>query len=564
MDWGSSGVRDQPAKEQPRLHSTSGFDDATAESTLDLWQRYCEQRWDADSLGLSLDVSRIRFGKNFLSEMAPQMNAALDAMHALEAGAIANPDENRMVGHYWLRMPDLAPSPQDGAGIRASIAAVEAFAQSVRSGERQGSGGLFRHVLHIGIGGSVLGPQFASQALRIAGDAISVHFLDNADPDGVESVLNQLDGQLGQTLISVVSKCGWTPTPRRVQQEVQAAYGRMGLNFGRHAVATTVTGSALDKQSIDENWLARFPLWDWVGGRTSVTAAVGLLPLALQGIDVRQLLAGAAEMDCHTRERDLRANPAALIALAWYWEGNGRGDKTMVMLPYKDRLSLMERYVRQLVMESIGKRLDRSGRLVRQGLVVYGHKGTADQHSYVQQLRDGMDNCFLTFVLVLQDSLYGGMMPLNGNTLGDHLFGGFEGTRNALFDRGRDSLTITLPDLSPQSLGALIALFERAVGLYAELVNVNAYNQPGVEKNMAGRLIDLQAQVLQQLEGGSAQTADEIAAVIGRPEQCESVFLLLEHLSRNPERCVTLVSPVSEPPQRRRWRFDGVGARRAS
>lgn len=564
MHLGYVGVRDQFAVEQVCLRSPAGPDGSNGESPSALWQRYCEQRWDADTLGLSLDVSRIRFDKNFLSEMTPQINAALNAMAALEAGAIANPDENRMVGHYWLRAPDLAPTPQIGTGIRAGIAAVETFAQGVRSGERQGAGGHFRHVLHIGIGGSALGPQFASQALRMAGDAISVHFLDNADPDGVESVLNQLDGQLGQTLVSVVSKCGWTPTPRRVQQEVQAAYGRKGLDFGRHAVATTVAGSALDKQSVAENWLARFPLWDWVGGRTSVTAAVGLLPLALQGVDVRQLLAGAAEMDRHTRERDLRANPAALIALAWYWEGNGRGDKTMVMLPYKDRLSLMERYVRQLVMESVGKRLDRSGRLVRQGLVVYGHKGTADQHSYVQQLRDGMDNCFLTFVPVLQDSLYGGMRPLNGNTLGDHLFGGFEGTRNALYDRGRDSLTITLPDLSPRSLGALIALFERAVGLYAELINVNAYNQPGVEKNMAGKLIDLQAQVLQQLEGGSAQTADEIATVIGQPDQCESIFLLLEHLSRNPERGVALVSLIGEPPQHRRWRFDAAGARQAS
>ena len=557
-------MRDQSGSELARQHNPKWRDETESESSAALWQRFCEQRWDADALGLSLDVSRIRFGQGFLSEMTPQITSALDAMAALEAGAIANSDENRMVGHYWLRAPDLAPTVQDGVNIRASVVSVESFARRVRSGELLGSGGPFQHLVHIGIGGSALGPQFASQALRTVGDAMSVHFLDNADPDGVETVLDQLDGALGRTLVSTVSKSGWTPTPQRVQQEVKAAYARKGLDFARHAVATTVVGSVLDLHALEGRWLARFPLWDWVGGRTSVTAAVGLLPLALQGVDVQQLLDGAAGMDCHTRSRDFCANPAALMALAWYWEGNGRGDKTMVVLPYKDRLSLMERYVRQLVMESVGKRLDRAGRLVRQGLTVYGHKGTTDQHSYVQQLRDGMDNCFLTFVPVLQDSLCGVTRPQNGNTLGDHLFGGFEGTRNMLYERGRDSLTISLPDLSPRSLGALIALFERAVGLYAELINVNAYNQPGVEKNMAGKLIELQTEVLRQLEGGSAQTADEIASAIGRMAQCESVFLLLEHLSRNPGRGIVMSSPISEPPQRRRWRFDPSAVREAS
>ncbi len=526
-------------------------------SRMALWHRYCAQRCDVPSLGISLDVSRIRFGSGFINHMEPRLITAFSAIAELEAGALANRDENRMVGHYWLRAPQLAPTEQARKAIRTVQADIQAFARRVHAGEVRGAGGRFEHLVHIGIGGSSLGPQFACDALRGATDRLQVHFLDNADPDGLDTLLQQLGGALGRTLVSVVSKSGWTPTPRRVQQALEAAYARQGLAFRAHAVATSVEGTELDQQAQQENWLARFALWDWVGGRTSVTSAVGLLPLSLQGIDVQPLLEGACEMDRATRARNLRNNPAALLALAWYWEGRGRGDKAMVLLPYKDRLSLLTRYVRQLVMESLGKRYDRNGQEVRQGLAVYGHKGTTDQHAYVQQLRDGRDNCFVTFVVVLKDRQAQTDDPPRV-ALGDHLFGGFEGTRETLFDHGRDSLTITLPDLSPRSLGALIALFERAVGLYAELIDVNAYHQPGVNKNMAGSLLDLQAAVLEQLEGGGAQTAEEIAAAIGQPERCETVFLLLEHLSHN-ARGVRRLSP-HELPHRQRWQMAHIQA----
>jgi glucose-6-phosphate isomerase len=529
----------------------------THQSRLALWRRYCEERCDVPSLGLSLDVSRIRFGSGFLAHMEPRLAAAFSAMADLEAGALSNRDENRMVGHYWLRAAQLAPTEQERKNIRAVQSDIQTFAQRVHCGDICGAGGRFEHLVHVGIGGSTLGPQFACDALRSTGDSIQVHFLDNADPDGVDMLVERLGGALGRTLVSVVSKSGWTPTPRRVQLALEGAYARQGLEFRRHAVATTMEGTELDQQAQQEQWLARFALWDWVGGRTSVTSAVGLLPLSLQGINVQQLLEGACEMDRATRVRDVRANPAALLAIAWYWEGQGRGDKAMVLLPYKDRLSLLTRYVRQLVMESLGKRYDRNEQDVRQGLTVYGHKGTTDQHAYVQQLRDGRDNCFITFVVVLRDRLSTTCAPERA-VLGDHLFGGFEGTRDTLFDNGRDSLTIALPDLSARSLGALIALFERAVGLYAELINVNAYHQPGVNKNMAGGLIELQAAVLEQLEGNGAQTAEEIAEAIGRPERCESVFMLLEHLSHN-ARGVRMLSP-NELPQRRRWQAGPVQA----
>ncbi|MBI4579016.1 MAG: glucose-6-phosphate isomerase [Planctomycetes bacterium] len=504
-----------------------------------LWDRYQAYRCDAPDLGLSLDISRVRFDADYLDRMRAAMANAMDAMEALESGAIANPDERRMVGHYWLRSAERAPTEQIRRSISSAVASVQAFATAAHAGAVQGARGPFAHLIHVGIGGSSLGAQLICDVLRTGRDRIAVHFLDNADPDGIDQLVERLDGALGQTLVSVVSKSGWTPTPWHVLLELEAAYRRRGLDLARHAVATTVGGTALDRRAIEQGWLARFPLWDWVGGRTSVTSAVGLFPAAMQGVDVASFLRGAAAMDCLTRHRELRRNQAALLALAWYWLGNGRGDRDMVVLPYRDRLATLGRYVQQLVMESIGKELDRSGRVVHQGLTVYGNKGSTDQHAYVQQLRDGPNNFFAIFIHVQDDRTGPSMEVEPGLTLGDFLFGYLEGTRRALYERGRDSITITLPDLSPATLGALIALFERAVGLYAELVDVNAYHQPGVDKRAAASVVQLQRVVLGHLERlESPQTAGEIAWHIGRPEEVETVFKVLERLARDPRRGV--------------------------
>ena len=166
------------------------------------------------------------------------------------------------------------------------------------------------------------------------------------------------------------------------------AYKRAGLSFPAHAVAITMPGSQMDKTATGEGWLARFPMFDWIGGRTSVLSAVGLLPAALQGLDVDGLLSGAAACDKATRLHDVATNPAALMALMWHHATDGKGRKDMVVLPYKDRLLLFSRYLQQLVMESLGKQLDLDGKRVEQGIAVYGNKGSTDQHAFVQQLRD--------------------------------------------------------------------------------------------------------------------------------------------------------------------------------
>ncbi len=504
------------------------------------WSRFKKYFYQNPELGFALDISRIPFPDAFLPAMEAPMQKAFAAMKELERGAISNPDENRMVGHYWLRAADLAPTAELRGEITAALAQVEDFAARIHSGSLRAPGGrAFTQVLVVGIGGSALGPQFVSHALgNPATDKMAVSFFDNTDPDGMDYVLASLAGKLPETLVIVISKSGGTVETRNGQLEAAAAFKAAGLDYTKHFVAVTGAGSKLEQTAKAEGWLARFPMWDWVGGRTSELSAVGLLPARLQGIDIQQLIGGAAAMDAVTRQTSTAQNPAALLALMWYFATDGRGSKDMVILPYKDRLLLFSRYLQQLVMESLGKELDLSGRIVNQGIAVYGNKGSTDQHAYVQQLREGVNNFFVTFIEVLKDRAGTASMEVEpGVTTGDYLQGFYLGTRDALSEKDRASLTLTVNDVSPRTVGMLIALYERAVGLYASLVGINAYHQPGVEagKKAAGGVIALKLKVQAALkaEPTSALTAEALAAKIGTPEQAELVFKIAEHLAAN-------------------------------
>jgi len=505
---------------------------------IKLWQRYREYLCECPDLGLILDLSRMDFPEGFFRAMEPAMQTAFAEMDALEKGAIANPDENRMVGHYWLRHPQLAPAAIISAEIEFNLREIREFAESVHNGNITAPGGRrFTRFLVVGIGGSALGPQFVADALGSPEDRLKPFFIDNTDPDGIDRVLAEIGVHLTETLTIVISKSGSTKETKNGMLELQRAYAGAGLSFPRQAVAVTGRASELDRMAVEEGWLARFSMFDWVGGRTSVTSVVGLLPAALQGINIDRFLAGAGRCDAITRNPVTRSNPAALLALMWYHATGGRGEKDMVVIPYKDRLLLFSRYLQQLIMESLGKEKDRDGKVVNQGVSVYGNKGSTDQHAYVQQLREGVRNFFVTFIEVLRDREGGSMKVEPDTTSGDYLTGFLQGTRRALYENGRESLTITIDQLDSRSVGALIALFERAVGLYASLININAYHQPGVEagKQAASAVLKLQKEILGYLRvwKGEALTAEEIATAIGFPDEAEAVFKILLHASSN-------------------------------
>ncbi|VAI33250.1 unnamed protein product [Triticum turgidum subsp. durum] len=490
---------------------------AVEKDPIKLWDRYVEWLYQHKQLGLFVDVSRMGFTDDFLLQMEPLMQRAFVAMGELEKGAIANPDEGRMVGHYWLRDPGLAPNSFLRTKIEKTVDHILAFSQDIVSGKIKppsSQAGRFTQILSIGIGGSSLGPQFVSEALAPDNPPLKIRFIDNTDPAGIDHQIAQLGEELKSTLVIVISK----------------------------GVAITQENSLLDNTARIEGWLDRFPMFDWVGGRTSELSAVGLLPAALQGIDVKEMLVGAALMDEETRNTVVKENPAALLALSWYWATDGIGSKDMVVLPYKDSLLLLSRYLQQLVMESLGKEFDLDGNRVNQGLTVYGNKGSTDQHAYIQQLREGVHNFFVTFIEVLRDRPPGHDWELEpGVTCGDYLFGMLQGTRSALYSNDRESISVTVEEVTPRAVGALVALYERAVGIYASLVNINAYHQPGVEagKKAAGEVLALQKRVLTVLNEASCKdpaeplTLEQIADRCHCPEDIEMIYKIIQHMAAN-------------------------------
>ncbi|MFT4840718.1 MAG: glucose-6-phosphate isomerase [Planctomycetota bacterium] len=516
--------------------------------TANRFARYLRFRSVLDDPFVELDLSHSALEESDVSALTPALTMALQAMQEVEAGSIANADEGRQVGHFWLRAPGLAPSEELEQAIRGSIDDLAAFVEAVHCGRiAPPEGGAFGKVVLCGIGGSALGPMLLNDIFGspVAGDAavggsavgnsgqpMQLFVLDNTDPEGIDRMLARV-GSLQDALVIVISKSGGTAETRNGMLEVRRAVEQQGLAFAARAIAVTMDGSKLHQLATGEEWLKTFPMWDWVGGRTSITSAVGLLPGALIGMDIRAFLAGAAAMDDATRNPDVWQNPAAMLAAFWHHEGQGKGERAMVVLPYKDRMLLLSRYMQQLVMESLGKEHDRQGNVVNQGLAVYGNKGSTDQHAYVQQLRDGRHDFFATFVRVLQDRDGDEYFEVaDGVTAGDFLDGFWQGTRTALYEKGRRSATIAVDRVDERVLGALVGLFERTVSIYAELIDTNAYNQPGVEagKKAAGVVLDLQGKLLAAITTDAQSVIALAAKVSADPADC---WPILQHLAAN-------------------------------
>ncbi len=496
---------------------------------------------------LELDTTRMNAPGDLVDRYAEPIARAIEEMAALERGEHVNIDEDRAVGHYWLRDPNIAPAAEADR-VRASWRHITEFAEQVRAGKIVGAAGPFRKFLLIGIGGSALAPQLLYAAFRQPGQTPPLFVLDNTDPDGFECTLAEIRhaGGLGDTLTMVASKSGGTKETRNGMLIARHAYEQEGLVFEKHAVAMSMAngngecneanelydlarGQSRAKAEDGVPWLNWFELWDWVCGRTSMFAPVGLLPAALLGFDHEALLAGARRMDEATRRSDLRDNPALLMAVQWLHATETLRLTNMVVLPYRDRLALLGIYLQQLVMESLGK--------AGKGITVFGNKGSTDQHSFVQQLREGRPDFFALFVRTRTD---GDGWPSDFQvepnvTAGDYLAAFQEGTARALHDAGRPSMRITMDRLDEASLGALVALFERAVGFYATLIGINAYHQPGVEagKRAAGEYLELQAGLVDFLTANQGQpfTADELARQVGRPDEAAVVRDIIERLA---------------------------------
>ena len=488
--------------------------------------------------GFTVNFAGMKFNQAKLDGMKDLFARATREMKKIESGAIKNPDEKRQVTHFSDRKA-YAGSPL--------FKDVEKFAADLRGGKIKGSTGKkFEYAVINGIGGSALGPQLMQFAVNgpywnELSDAkrdgwLRIYFLDNTDAAGVADVLKAVE--LDKTLVVNISKSGGTQETKNNMISMEAAFTAAKLKWNAHAAAITMKGSELDKVARGGKWLKVMEMAESIGGRTSETSIVGHLPAALAGVDFKNFLAGACHMDDWTRNKDYCVNPAYMLAAMWYIAGKGKGDRNMVIVPYSDRLLLLSRYFQQLVMESLGKELDLDGKVVHQGLNVFGNKGGTDAHAFIQQLNDGRDDFFVTFIEVLEDAL---PLPIDGKiAMGDFLHGFEAGLSAALRSKGRQTIEMTIERVNTFNLGMIIALYERAVAVYAEFININAFHQPGVQayklasKGMIGLLKDVEDK-LGKLKGFKG-TAGGFAAEIGRPDDEVEVAGILAKLTLNSDK----------------------------
>ncbi|MBO5759910.1 MAG: glucose-6-phosphate isomerase [Lentisphaeria bacterium] len=486
----------------------------------------------------SMNFAGMDFEESAFDSVGERFAFVHSEMEKIELGEIKNPDENRKVTHFTDR------SSYTGS---AAFSEVEEFAAAIREGKIKGSTGKkFESALINGIGGSALGPQLLQMAINgpywneksssKRNGNLKIYFLDNTDPSGLCDALEVCD--LETTLVVNVSKSGGTQETKNNMLVAMQIFADAGIDFAKHSCAITMKDSELDKTARESNYLKVFEMAESIGGRTSETSIVGHLPAALAGIDFASLIRGACHMDSLTRRASFRENPAYMLSALWYIAGNGKGDRNMVIVPYSDRLILFSRYLQQLVMESLGKEKDLDGKRVCQGLNVFGNKGGTDAHAFIQQLNDGRDDFFVTFIEVMEDAMTANVAGTV--TMGDYLHGFMTGLAGALRAKGRQTIEMRIPRVDTFNIGMLIALYERAVAAYAELIHINAFHQPGVQAyKLASKgviqLLNDTEKALPQI-APFAGTVEELAAKLGMEEDLYILEGIMAKLAANNEK----------------------------
>lgn len=501
---------------------------------MNLIERNREYKLTDGKYGFSINFADMKFDQSDLNGLSKKFAAAHKEMIKLEDGAIKNPDENRKVTHF----SDRTEYPKSKLFTQ-----VEKFVAKVIKGKITGSTGkAFKSVIVNGIGGSALGPQLMQFAIngpywnelsKSKRNGLKIYFLDNTDSAGFLDVLQVVKPET--TLTLTISKSGGTQETKNNLTAMENYYKELELDFNGHAVAITMRDSKLWKHAEKSKWLKILEMAESIGGRTSETSIVGHVPAAMAGIDFKAFLDGAINMDEWTRKEKVLENPAYMLAAMWYIAGKGKGDRNMVIVPYSDRLILLSRYFQQLVMESVGKELDLDGKTVHQGINVFGNKGGTDAHAFIQQLNDGRDDFFVTFIEVLKDAM---PIPLDENMkMGDYLHGFQAGLVEALRSKGRQVIQMQIDEVNEFNLGMIIALYERAVAVYAELININAFHQPGVQayKLAANGILELREKLIDKLleMDEISGTAADISAAVGMPEQEAEIASLLDKAAEN-------------------------------
>ena len=398
---------------------------------------------------------------------------------AMFAGEPINTTENRAVKHWLLRSPPGASSDPDAKLVHGTLDAMLAYAQRVRADTA------ITDVVNIGIGGSDLGPQMAVTALNdfvVPGKRF--HFVSNVDGHELASVLRQVRPE--STLFLIASKTFTTIETMTNARSARAWFeAQGGHDVARHFAALTTNLAEADKFGIKTT----FGFWDWVGGRYSMWSAIGLpIAIATGAAGFRQLLAGAHEMDRHFATAPLETNLPVRLGLLDVWNRNFLGFTSRSIAPYHSALRRLPAYLQQLEMESNGKRVDLNGRplAVSTSPVLWGEPGTNGQHAYFQMLHQSTDVVPVEFIAVRRAShtLKGHHMLLLANALAQAqalMQGRADAGGHRDFPGNRPSTFLLLDELTPASLGALVALHEHRVFVTGSLWGINSFDQWGVE-----------------------------------------------------------------------------------
>ena len=487
-----------------------------------------------EAAGLDIDLSKQPWSKADL-EAALDLARAADleaARGRLFAGEVMNRSEGRAVLHMALRAPRGADFRAEGQPVSGEVEEVlgrmRAFAAGIRSGARRGATGRpIRAVVHIGIGGSDFGPRLVWDALRPLEPQIDVRFVSNVDPADMALQLTGLDP--AETLVVVVSK---TFTTQETMTNAVTARTWLREALGPAADAQLVAVSAAPKvaQAFGVPADQVFGFWDWVGGRYSVWSSVGLSCVIALGPDVfDRLLAGAAAMDDHFRSAPLEKNAPVLLGLAHLFNRNGLDRPVRAVVPYAQRLHVLATFLQQLEMESNGKQVTADGRPAPRGTAqaVFGDAGTNVQHAFFQMMHQGTD-IIPTDIIAVRHASEGdpaAQTILNSTAIAQAealMVGRSEADVRAeltakgvppaeietlapqrTFQGDRPSAFILLDRLDPESLGALLALYEHKTFVEGVIWGINSFDQWGVElgKTLATR-------VLGELTGGQPGSHD--------------------------------------------------------
>ena len=500
-------------------------------------------RLTLEAAGLVLDLSKQAWTSAALDACLALARAAgvEGARGRLFEGFAVNISEHRAVLHPALRAPDGGGFAALGEPVSAEVEATRAkmrrLADDVRSGAVKGATGQpFRTLIHIGIGGSDLGPRLVWEALRPLDTPIELRFVANVDGAEIEAALHGLDPET--TLVVVVSKT-FTTLETLANAEAARTWLREALGDDgarAHFVAVSAAPDRALAFGIEADRVFAFA--DWVGGRFSVWSAVGLSCAIGLGFDAFEgFLDGAAAMDAHFTTTPLERNAPVLMALAQVFNRNGLARSIRAVVPYAQRLRLLPAFLQQLEMESNGKRVTRDGQPVLRATApaVFGDAGTNGQHAFFQLLHQGADVIPVDFVLVREGEGPAGLQAkllANGIAQAEALMvGRSEGeVREELEARGvesgevetlapqrtfpgdRPSTTILMDWLSPETLGALIALYEHKTFVEGVIWGINSFDQWGVElgKTLATR-------ILGELQGGAPVAHDpSTTALIAR------------------------------------------------